>query len=115
MRSTGGIANGGNCMRTSSASEWRFTLCSNRTTRPPPRPDASRRSKRDGIDMESSRVGEILGVWRLGQLLGSGGMGDVYLAERIDGVVRQTAAIKILRAPYKADIRSEEHTSELQS
>jgi serine/threonine-protein kinase len=57
--------------------------------------------------MESSRVGEILGVWRLGQLLGSGGMGDVYLAERIDGVVRQTAAIKILRAPYKADIQDE--------
>ena len=46
--------------------------------------------------METSRVGEILGVWRLGQLLGSGGMGDVYLAERIDGVVRQRAAIKIL-------------------
>ena len=60
--------------------------------------------------METSRVGEILGVWRLGQLLGSGGMGDVYLAERIDGVVRQRAAIKILRAPYKADIQDEAGT-----
>jgi len=60
--------------------------------------------------METSRVGEILGVWRLGQLLGSGGMGDVYLAERIDGVVRQRAAIKILRAQYKGDIQDEAGT-----
>jgi serine/threonine-protein kinase len=60
--------------------------------------------------METSRVGEILGVWRLGQLLGSGGMGDIYLAERIDGVVRQRAAIKILRAQYKGDIQDEAGT-----
>src|ERR1017187_9165272 len=71
------------------------------------RPGAWRKSKRSGIDMENGRFGETMGVWRLGKLLGSGGMGDVYLAERIDGVVEQTAAIKILRAPYKADIQDE--------
>jgi len=48
--------------------------------------------------MEGGRVGEVLGVWRLDRLIGSGGMGDVYHAQRIDGVVEQSAAVKILRA-----------------
>jgi len=60
--------------------------------------------------MENGRFGETLGVWRLGKLLGSGGMGDVYLAERIDGVVEQTAAIKILRAPYNYNLPDEAAT-----
>src|ERR1017187_1320328 len=74
------------------------------------RPGASRRSKRGNIDMESGRTGEILGVWRLGQLVGSGGMGDVYLAQRRDGVVQQTVAVKVLRAAYQEVLPDEAAT-----
>jgi tetratricopeptide (TPR) repeat protein/predicted Ser/Thr protein kinase len=38
------------------------------------------------------------GPYRLIRLLGSGGMGAVYLAERSDGEIQQQVAIKVLRA-----------------
>ena len=37
------------------------------------------------------------GPYRLGDLLGRGGMGAVYLAERVDGEVVQQVAVKLLR------------------
>src|SRR5204863_2068332 len=37
------------------------------------------------------------GPYRLVRLLGSGGMGAVYLAERTDGEIQQKVAIKLLR------------------
>ena len=37
------------------------------------------------------------GPYRLGNLLGRGGMGSVYMAERADGEVRQRVAVKLLR------------------
>src|SRR5215468_2681921 len=37
------------------------------------------------------------GPYRLGELLGSGGMGSVYSAERVDGEMTQRVAIKLLR------------------
>lgn len=40
--------------------------------------------------------GAVLGAWRLIRELGSGGMGNVYLAERTDGVYRAYAALKML-------------------
>lgn len=40
---------------------------------------------------------ERCGPYRLVRLLGSGGMGDVYLAER-EGEIRQTVAVKLMRA-----------------
>lgn len=43
-------------------------------------------------------IGRRLGVWRLTQPIGQGGMGMVYLAERDDGEFVQQAAIKIMRA-----------------
>jgi tRNA A-37 threonylcarbamoyl transferase component Bud32 len=39
----------------------------------------------------------LCGAYRLGRLLGTGGMGSVYLAERVDGEVAQRVAIKLLR------------------
>src|SRR5882724_4873101 len=39
----------------------------------------------------------LCGPYRLESLLGSGGMGTVYLAERVDGEVAQRVAIKLLR------------------
>src|SRR5947209_5421163 len=38
------------------------------------------------------------GPYRLVRLLGSGGMGVVYLAERSDGEIQQKVAVKVLRA-----------------
>src|SRR5207253_4871895 len=43
-------------------------------------------------------VGELCGPYRLIRRLGSGGMGEVYLAERDDGEIQQQVAIKMLRA-----------------
>src|SRR5688572_32786 len=38
------------------------------------------------------------GAYRLARLLGSGGMGAVYLAERADGEIQQQVAVKLLRS-----------------
>jgi hypothetical protein len=45
----------------------------------------------------AERAGQRLGAWRLSTLLGSGGMGDVWLAERADGAYAGEAAIKVLK------------------
>ena len=42
--------------------------------------------------------GQMLGRYRLVRKLGSGGMGDVYLAERADDEYQQRVAIKIVRS-----------------
>src|SRR5687768_604720 len=44
-----------------------------------------------------SLEGQLLGRYRLGRKLGSGGMGDVYLAERADDEYQQRVAIKVVR------------------
>ena len=44
-------------------------------------------------------AGERIGPWRLVRRLGSGGMGDVWLGERDDGIVEQQVAIKCVRVP----------------
>ena len=44
-----------------------------------------------------ARIGERFGAWRIVALLGEGGMGTVYLAERIEGGFTQRAALKLVR------------------
>ena len=47
---------------------------------------------------ESPRLeGRVLGAYRLLRPIGSGGMGDVYLAERADGAFDQQVAVKVIR------------------
>jgi serine/threonine protein kinase len=48
-------------------------------------------------DTQSDRVGDRIGVYRLTALLGRGGMGVVYRAERDDAQFAQTVALKLMR------------------
>jgi eukaryotic-like serine/threonine-protein kinase len=41
-------------------------------------------------------VGDRLGAWSLTSVLGQGGMGSVFLADRVDGHFKQQAAVKVL-------------------
>ena len=50
------------------------------------------------VQSSSIGIGGFCGPYRLIELLGSGGMGAVYLAERSDGEIQQRVAIKMLRA-----------------
>ena len=45
--------------------------------------------------------GTRIGPWRVAALVGQGGMGEVYRAERVDGAYRQAVAIKVLRPGYQ--------------
>ena len=56
-------------------------------------------SLNDGLSVSARNVllpGHRLGSFQIVRLLGVGGMGEVYLAERIDGRVDQRVAIKVL-------------------
>ncbi len=48
--------------------------------------------------VEAPAIGSHVGVYQLTERIGSGGMGLVYRAERIDGVFQQEVALKVLPA-----------------
>ena len=48
-------------------------------------------------DAPAALAGSVLGVYRLQRVIGSGGMGEVWLAARCDGQVEQQVAIKRVR------------------
>lgn len=43
------------------------------------------------------RTGQQFGIYRIDALIGEGGMGQVYLAQRTDGLLEQRVAIKVIR------------------
>ncbi len=45
--------------------------------------------------------GTRIGPWQVENLVGQGGMGEVYRAARVDGAYQQTVAIKVLRPGYR--------------
>ena len=46
------------------------------------------------------RIGSRLGAYRLIELIGRGGMGEVYQAERADDVYHSRVAIKLVRVDH---------------
>ena len=48
-------------------------------------------------DSATAWIGRRLGAYRLVTLIGEGGMGNVYLADRVDGHYEQQVAIKLMR------------------
>lgn len=48
-------------------------------------------------------IGQRIGAFRLTKLLGKGGMGAVYLAERADGSFEQLAAVKLVKRGMDTD------------
>lgn len=53
--------------------------------------------------LSDTMIGQTFGVYKIVREIGRGGMGLVYLAERIDGAFRQNAAIKILKRGVDTD------------
>ncbi len=54
--------------------------------------------------LKSARYqGELCGAWRLKSVIGTGGMGEVWLAERADGLYSAQAAVKFLRPDSNMD------------
>ena len=54
-------------------------------------------------DASGSRIGERLGAYELVRHLGTGGMGTVYLARRVDGLFSQDVAIKLVKRGMDTD------------
>lgn len=50
--------------------------------------------------MENTRAGDRVGVYRVIEQVGHGGMGEVYRAERADGQYKKQVAIKFVRAGF---------------
>ena len=64
--------------------------------------------------VQRPRQGTMLGSWRVLRVLGEGGMGTVYLAERADGEFESMAAIKLVDAGVPGSDRHRRFRAERQ-
>lgn len=63
---------------------------------------------------DQALVGARVGAWRLERKIGSGGMGSVYLAARVDGHFEQRGAVKLLRGGFDSPMLVERFRRERQ-
>ena len=54
-------------------------------------------------DVSDSMIGRQIGNYRIGEVIGTGGMGSVYLAERADGEFSQRVALKLIKRGMDTD------------
>src|SRR5262249_50298502 len=57
----------------------------------------------DPVATALPREGDVVGQFRLVELIAAGGMGTVYRAERADGAFDQQVAVKIIAAPISQE------------
>lgn len=62
----------------------------------------------------NEKKGEQVGPYKILKVLGHGGMGSVYLAERDDGQFEQRVALKLLRTGFTSDNQSRRFLAERQ-
>jgi serine/threonine-protein kinase len=63
---------------------------------------------------DEAMLGRTIGAWRLLEVIGRGGMGAVYRAERIDGAYEQQAALKLIRSAADSPVARERFLRERQ-
>jgi len=68
----------------------------------------------DDSESLNSSLGREVGPYRLVEVLGRGGMGEVFLAERIDGLFEQRVALKLIRAAFDDQLARSRFLSERQ-
>ncbi len=57
----------------------------------------------DDVPEPALASGQQVGPWRIDALIGRGGMGEVYRAERADGRYEQTVALKLMQGAARSD------------
>ena len=63
---------------------------------------------------EDSRIGQVLGNYRIVEIIGEGGMGSVYRAVRADSAYSQSVAIKLVRSGSESARMAERSRQERQ-
>lgn len=66
------------------------------------------------LESSDSGIGQRIGPYRLVEIIGTGGMGDVYKAVRDDDVYRAEVAIKLMRADVRSELAERRFKSERQ-
>jgi eukaryotic-like serine/threonine-protein kinase len=57
-----------------------------------------------GADLGRHAAGQTVGPYRLVRQLGVGGMGVVWLADRADGLMQRSVALKLPHGPFRGDL-----------
>src|ERR1700683_4151220 len=64
------------------------------------------------LEADSALIGKQFGPYRVLSLLGYGGMGSVWLAERVDGLFTRQVALKLVHPALKSRVLTERFTRE---